>query len=144
MSEECFVCARIEQIQKGTNKYFVTELETGYVVMADPQHYRGTTIFLCKRDVEELFLLDEPFRTKFLQEMVLVAEAVSRAFKPRKINYELLGNTTTHLHWWIFPRYEDDPDPKMPVWTGDVKGKFAVRASDEEISDMVAKLKAEL
>jgi diadenosine tetraphosphate (Ap4A) HIT family hydrolase len=48
--------------------------------------------------------------------MAIVAEAVFRAFSPRKLNCELLGNSVSHLHWHIFPRYDNDPDPTMPIW----------------------------
>jgi diadenosine tetraphosphate (Ap4A) HIT family hydrolase len=48
--------------------------------------------------------------------MSLVAEAMFRAFRPAKLNYELLGNTVPHLHWHLIPRYEDDPKPRIPVW----------------------------
>ncbi len=51
--------------------------------------------------------------------MADVAEAVFRAFEPRKLNYELLGNSVTHLHWHIFPRYDSDPNPRWPVWNND-------------------------
>lgn len=48
--------------------------------------------------------------------MSIVAEAVFRAFKPAKLNYELLGNTDSHLHWHIFPRHADDLMPSRTVW----------------------------
>jgi diadenosine tetraphosphate (Ap4A) HIT family hydrolase len=66
--------------------------------------------------VPELHELKPDVRSRFLGEMALVAEAVFRAFSPRKLNYELLGNSVSHLHWHIFPRYEDDPNPQWPVW----------------------------
>lgn len=44
----CFVCERISMIQEGNNPYFVKELETGYVVIGDYQHFKGYTLFLCK------------------------------------------------------------------------------------------------
>lgn len=44
----CLICDRIEMIKQGTNKYFVAELETGYVVLGDNQHFLGYTLFLCK------------------------------------------------------------------------------------------------
>lgn len=49
--------------------------------------------------------------------MAQVAEAVFRGFTPRKLNYELLGNSVSHLHWHLFPRYDDDLNPQWPVWT---------------------------
>lgn len=42
----CFICERIGMIQKGTNPYFVKELETGYVVIGDHQHFKGYTCFI--------------------------------------------------------------------------------------------------
>jgi diadenosine tetraphosphate (Ap4A) HIT family hydrolase len=48
--------------------------------------------------------------------MLRVARAVDKAFSPRKMNYELLGNTVAHLHWHLFPRYEGDPNPNRPTW----------------------------
>jgi diadenosine tetraphosphate (Ap4A) HIT family hydrolase len=38
------------------------------------------------------------------------------AFRPRKMDYEVLGNTVAHLHWHLFPRYDWDPNPKGPIW----------------------------
>ena len=44
----CLICDRIEMIKNGTNKYFVKELETGYVVIGDYQHFKGYSLFLFK------------------------------------------------------------------------------------------------
>lgn len=117
----CLICERIQQIKEGTNPYFVRELETGYVVIGDHQLFEGYTLFLCKEHKTELFHLDESFRQKYLMEMSIVAEAVSKAFHAEKINYELLGNGDTHLHWHLFPRKTGDMgnygmNGKGPVW----------------------------
>lgn len=72
----CFICERIEMIKKGENQYFIKELETGYVVLGDNQHFNGYTIFLCKQHKTELFELENNFKLKFLEEMSLVGEAV--------------------------------------------------------------------
>ena len=41
----CLICERIDRIKSRTNPYFVKELETGYVVVGDHQHFKGYTIF---------------------------------------------------------------------------------------------------
>ena len=74
----CLICDRIEMIKNGTNKYFVKELETGYVVIGDYQHFKGYSLFLFKEHKTELFQLDYKTKMKFLEEMSLVAEAVSK------------------------------------------------------------------
>jgi diadenosine tetraphosphate (Ap4A) HIT family hydrolase len=62
---------------------------------------------------------------KFLVEMAHVASAVYNAFKPHKLNYEMLGNGEPHLHWHIFPRYRSDPNFTSPVWIVDKSIRYA-------------------
>ena len=118
----CLICDRIEMIKNGTNPYFVKELETGYVVIGDNQHFKGYALFLYKNhNHTELFQMNMVERTKFMQEMTIVAEAVYRAFKPEKMNYELLGMGDAHLHWHLYPRREGDIENygnhgRGPVW----------------------------
>ncbi|MGN0633898.1 MAG: HIT family protein [Oscillospiraceae bacterium] len=81
----CFICDRINMIKDGTNPYFVKELETGYVVLGDNQHFKGYSIFICKEHKTELFHLDHSYMMKFLEEMSIVAEAVSKAFSAEKM-----------------------------------------------------------
>jgi diadenosine tetraphosphate (Ap4A) HIT family hydrolase len=112
----CDLCARIERAEQGRNPHAVVRTSTGYVNLADVQYYPGYTTFVSKRCVNELHELGESERVEYLREMALVAEAVFDAFKPRKLNYELLGNGAPHLHWHLFPRPGDDPYPRSPVW----------------------------
>lgn len=112
----CEICLRIEKIKKHTNPFFITELETGYVLLADHQTYRGYTIFISKLHVSELHLLEMNTRTLFLTEMAKVAAVIFKAFKPDKLNYELLGNTHAHLHWHIIPRSKDEDNADEPIW----------------------------
>ena len=117
----CLICDRIKMTAEGNNPYFVKELETGYVVIGDFQHFRGYTLFLHKRHITELFELDRAERQKHLEEMTLVAQAVSKAFGAEKMNYEALGNGDAHLHWHLFPRVAGDlgeygHNGRGPVW----------------------------
>lgn len=108
-------------IKNGTNPYFVKELETGYVVLGDNQHFKGYTLFLLKEHVTELFDLEGDIKARFLEEMTTVAQAVSKAFCAEKMNYECLGNGDAHLHWHLFPRTTGDLEDygnngRGPVW----------------------------
>ena len=76
-----------------------------------------------------------------------MAEAAFKAFQPKKMNYELLGNADNHLHWHLFPRYETDPEPKnMPIWLIDksIRSADNTRPSEKELQDLKNKLKIEL
>jgi diadenosine tetraphosphate (Ap4A) HIT family hydrolase len=133
-------------IKEGTNPYFVKELETGYIVLGDHQYFKGYTLFLCKEHETELHFLPDKFRLKFLEEMSLTAEAVYNAFKPDKLNYELLGNGDTHLHWHLFPRIEGDTPQRGPVWWLPKEEMYhdKYRPDEKELKDMVILLKKEI
>jgi len=138
-------------IGEGTNPYFVKELKTGYVVIGDNQHFKGYTLFLSKEHKTELFQLDRPQKMMFLEEMSIVAEAVAKAFGAEKMNYELLGNGDTHLHWHLFPRKSGDIESfgnngKGPVWWYPMDKMYSDdnKPSDEELEQMKIKLQIEL
>ena len=139
----CLICDRIQMIKDGKNPYYVKELETGYVVLGDYQHFKGYTLFLCKMHETELFYLDKEFSAKFMQEMILVAGAVKIAFHAEKINYECLGNGDTHLHWHLYPRVSGDIETygnggRGPVWWYPMEKMYddSNRPTDEELERM--------
>ncbi len=144
--EGCLICNRINMIKAGTNKYFVAELETGYVVVGDHQYFEGYTLLLCKEHKHELHELSSDYKQKFLVEMSKVAEAVYRAFKPDKLNYELLGNGDSHMHWHIFPRRLTEPNPTYPVWWTPKETMYSenMRPSDETLVQLKKTLFVEL
>ena len=135
----CLICDRINMIKNGTNPYFVKELETGYVVIGDNQHFYGYTLFLYKNhNHTELFQLDMEERTKFLQEMSIVAQAVANVFKPDKMNYELLGMGDAHLHWHLYPRRNGDIENygnngKGPVWWYPMEKMYSDESRPDEV-----------
>ena len=142
----CLICERIGQIERGENPYFVCALSTGYVVLGDHQRFQGYTLFLCKRHVTELYQLPWGFRTRFLQEMSLVAEAVAAVYHPEKMNYELLGNGDTHLHWHLFPRVSGDTPQPGPVWwlPREEMWNDAYRPSREQLATRTKQLGGEI
>ena len=90
-------------------------------------------------------------KVKYLEEMSLVAEAVAKAFHAEKMNYELLGNGDTHLHWHLFPRRSHDLEGygnngKGPVWWYPMEKMYddAQRPSQAALETMKARLLAEL
>ena len=147
----CLICDRIQMINDNSNPWFVKELETGYVVIGDNQHFHGYTLFLCKEHKTELFQLDHSTKMKFLEEMSIVAEAVKKAFGAEKMNFELLGNRDTHLHWHLFPRVSGDLEGygnngKGPVWWYPMEKMYSPdnRPSDSELIEMKTILAKEL
>ncbi len=149
----CLICDRINMIKNGENPYFVKELNTGYVVIGDNQHFYGYTLFLYKShgEITELFHLDGKERALFMEEMTIVAKAVSNAFGAEKMNYELLGMGDAHLHWHLYPRRTGDIGEygnhgKGPVWWYPMEKMYSKdnRPTEKELDEMKQKLLTEL
>ncbi len=147
----CMICERINMIKADENPWFVKELETGYVVIGDNQHFKGYTLFLCKDHVTELFHLEHSAKMKFLEEMSIVTHAVANAFGAEKMNCELLGNGDSHLHWHLFPRVKGDlgnygNNGKGPVWWYPMEKMYSPknRPSPFELEKMKSSLRKEL
>ncbi len=147
----CMICERINMIKADENPWFVKELETGYVVIGDNQHFKGYTLFLCKDHVTELFHLEHSAKMKFLEEMSIVTHAVANAFGAEKMNCELLGNGDSHLHWHLFPRVKGDlgnygNNGKGPVWWYPMEKMYAPenRPSSLELEEFKNSLLKEL
>lgn len=139
---DCMICERIDRIKNNKNPYFVRELKTGYVVIGDHQSIKGYSLFLCKQHQTELHFLEPSFRDEFLHEMSIVAEAVYKAFKPEKLNYELLGaGKGLHMHWHIFPRRTNDTPKNGPVWQlGDELSDDKYLPGKAELEDLKKRL----
>lgn len=142
----CLICDRIVMIKKKCNPYFVIELKASYVVIGDHQLFRGYTLVLFKKHIAELHMLPIQTKKMFLEEMSIVGKAVFNCFQPKKINYELLGNSENHLHWHLFPRHRDDLRPQGPVWCIDKVIRYAdiYRPTFSELEVMRQKLRVEI
>lgn len=143
----CLICNRIDMIKLDINPHFVKEMETGYVVIGDHQHFKGYTLFLSKKHVTELHHLPQDFRDKHLSEMAEVSKAVSVAFEADKMNIESLGNGDSHLHWHLFPRKDGDlgdygHNGKGPVWWLPFEEMYAdkKRVTGKELEELKDKL----
>lgn len=94
----------------------VADLGTTTAYLHDDQFFAGWMVLVLKRHATELYELTADERTRMMDEVTRVATALTTLFKPRKINYELLGNQTPHIHWHVIPRLADDPAPLEAVW----------------------------
>jgi len=80
------------------------------------QSYHGYCILVSRIHATELNQLGDEERLTFLDEMCLLAKAIEDCFHPKKLNYEMLGNQTPHMHWHVIPRYQNDTDFAHPIW----------------------------
>jgi diadenosine tetraphosphate (Ap4A) HIT family hydrolase len=95
----------------------VWQFEHSVAFLGPWQFYHGYCILASRLHASELSQLDDETRLYFLDEMCTLARAIEECFRPKKLNYEMLGNQTPHLHWHVIPRYRGDPDAAHPIWS---------------------------
>src|SRR5215471_10818480 len=143
--QSCVFCPMIAALEKaetyrgatGRVSRRVALLPTAVAVLGTDQYYAGYTLVISRRHATELYHLPDGESTAYFQDMLRVARAIDRAFSPRKMNYELLGNTVAHLHWHLFPRYADDPNPRRPVWEHDHPPKTRGEAESAQVIEAI-------
>ena len=146
LHKDCAICARIKSILEERNPHFVKELKTGYVVVGDYCRFPGYAVFICKSHVNDLHELPFFKRTRFLTELSLVEEAVYEAYKPDKMNVEILGNGDPHLHVHFFPRFAGDTPEIGPVWRVPMQEMYSKEylLEGKRLNEAVMKLRSSL
>ncbi len=108
----CPMCDRLE----AESELFIADLGTSRVFLNEDQFFPGWVFVVLRRHATELYDLSAAERAVLIEDVSRVADALARAFRPVKMNYELLGNQVPHIHWHLIPRLVGDPDPRWPVW----------------------------
>ena len=111
----CVMCGKYA----ASGPLLIAELETARAYLHEDQFFPGYVLLVLRRHATELYELAARERAAHLEEVSRVAQALARAFRPVKMNYELLGNQVPHIHWHLVPRLVTDPDPRQPIWRVD-------------------------
>jgi diadenosine tetraphosphate (Ap4A) HIT family hydrolase len=123
MSTDCPFCEKLTRLHELPGDEIVGQFAHSVALLGPWQYYHGYCILISRRHATELSQLAPDERQAFFDEMCRLAQAIEVGFKPRKLNYELLGNQVPHLHWHLFPRRSDDPDVLKPVWLALERGE---------------------
>jgi diadenosine tetraphosphate (Ap4A) HIT family hydrolase len=116
MSDPCLFCNKLARLRDLPADELVWQFPHSIALLGPWQYYTGYCVLVSRNHFAELHQVPKVERSAFLDEMVLLSQAIALAFEPRKMNCESLGNQVPHLHWHLFPRRHDDPDALKPVW----------------------------
>lgn len=96
----------------------LTKMRSGFAVIGDTQFLPGYCVLLPSVKVNSLNELDFKQRSEYLLDMSLIGDAIQAVCNPRRVNYSIYGNTDVYLHAHIFPRYDWEPEERIPkpVW----------------------------
>ena len=112
----CLLCEKIKNAKVHHTDELVWEFKESIAFLGPWQYYEGYCIVTARRHVTELFDLTSEQRHTLMDEVNTMAKAIHAVVKPRKINYEFLGNQVPHMHWHLFPRQQNDPNHLQAAW----------------------------
>jgi catechol 2,3-dioxygenase-like lactoylglutathione lyase family enzyme/diadenosine tetraphosphate (Ap4A) HIT family hydrolase len=112
---------RVAALGAGEDPTFVARLASGWAVMGDPQLLPGYCLLLPDPVVAHLNDLDGAERSRFLDDVAALGDAVLAATGALRINYALFGNAEPALHAHVIPRYANEPEAlrKVQPWALD-------------------------
>ncbi len=102
----CILCERVKL--KETSDSFIYEFKHSLLFVGEHQFYPGYSVLYLKDHKTDLTLLPTKVQEEFFSEIMISAQAIKNVFGPDKLNYACLGNVVDHIHYHIFPRYNDE------------------------------------
>jgi diadenosine tetraphosphate (Ap4A) HIT family hydrolase len=116
----CPLCASVTTTEDPDHHgYFIADLESGRVRLSLDQLARGYCVLLSRRHVREPYELARPERAAFFEDMCQIGRVVEGLFGAIKMNFQVLGMKTPHLHAHIIPRYYRDRAPGRALLASD-------------------------
>ena len=139
METVCPLCTRVCDVDA---RLRICELRESVVYLHEHQAYAGWCVLVLKDHAEQLHALQVARQVRLWEDVAQVAGAVVRAFSPRRLNYECLGNVVGHVHWHVIPRYAEpvDPEPRSTVWVRPAAERDC-GVSAERAAELIAKLR---
>jgi diadenosine tetraphosphate (Ap4A) HIT family hydrolase len=80
------------------------------------RRFPGRCVVTLHQHATELFDLAPELRHAFADDVSAAAKAIKLAVNAFKMNYEILGNASPHVHCHLIPRQLDEPKPNVPAW----------------------------
>jgi diadenosine tetraphosphate (Ap4A) HIT family hydrolase len=106
---ECPICRRGEPLD------VLLDVGAAWVTAATDAPLPGYVCLVAKQHVVEPFELDLEEGHAFWDALMAVARGLRAVTNPRKVNYEIHGNTLPHLHAHLYPRFDGDPFEGRPI-----------------------------
>ena len=134
----CGYCMRGELLDKFG--IYICDLRVSSLILFKEQSKPGRVIVAYKDHVSEIVNLTEEERNLYFADVNQVANALQKAFAPKKVNYGAYGDTGCHLHFHLVPKYEGGDEFGGVFQMNPDK----VYLTDAEYAEMIQKIKDNL
>lgn len=102
---ECMYCAKDAELLR--RMLPIGELGAGTVYLHRDQTHPGRCILALTTHVKRISELDRNSYTALMGDVRDVVAAITRIYRPDKVNVLILGDLSDHMHVHIVPKYRD-------------------------------------
>jgi diadenosine tetraphosphate (Ap4A) HIT family hydrolase len=104
-------CSKCGLLKKG-NFFFENSSVVAYFSRLD---YRGHTVIMLKEHKDRVTAMTPKQAHDFIDAIMKIGNAIEKAIKPDKMNYQFNMNWNSHVHAHIYPRFKEDSDFGGPI-----------------------------
>lgn len=136
---ECDLC----DINPEGNNTFIDKSKYWTLLVNYMQPTLGSTLIVLNRHVENMAELSEPEYIDHLHQVKRLDTALRSSFNPDKINYMMLANVVTHVHFHTIPRYASSRDFAGETWNDENYGhspKLTSGKKDQKTLDSIIQI----
>lgn len=95
----------------------IKELPTSTLGLYNDARFPGRCILTLNKHYDNLEELEPNELNDYMQEIVHVTKAMKKALQVERVNLAILGNTVSHVHAHLIPRYPDQEEfPNKSPW----------------------------
>jgi diadenosine tetraphosphate (Ap4A) HIT family hydrolase len=98
----------------------LAELKVSTLGLYDDARYPGRCLLVLQDHYDDMTTMPESLAVALLRDARLAAAAIQHAVNADRINYAVLGNKISHVHYHLIPRSWDfDVAPRRSPWQTD-------------------------
>lgn len=95
----------------------IAELKVSALGLYDDSRFPGRCILVLHEHAEDLIEMSLDLARAFVSDTQIAARAIQKVAAAKRINYAILGNVESHIHFHLIPRlWPGDPIPEKSPW----------------------------
>ena len=120
----------------------IATLNVSTLSLYSDSRFPGRSILKLNRHVDALEDMEDSLLSQYMSDVKTAVNALKTVTGSKRINFSILGNTVSHVHAHLIPRYSElETFPGKSPWNDPRK---LTSLSEEEEKDLIARILVEL
>lgn len=130
-AEQCGMCTDAH-LPENEHSALIATTDTSHVRLARNQHHAGYSLVILREHVVDMAELPPDQLSKFWADVQRAARVIDEVFRPKKIDYLVMGHRMPHVHCHLLPQHAAD-DPLRNVDIADGPSYLQSEAFDADV-----------